>query len=104
VAQDSSTWIENCQFPWYLSAMTIALTQDQIQWLEAEVAAGTYASVEDAVRLAVAGLMAAPEVDGLAWAKPLIDDARASIAKGDGVSANNVRAEMDALLRSLGAR
>ena len=83
--------------------MTIALTPDQIRWLESEVAAGTYASVEDAIRLAVAGLMTAVD-DDLAWAKPLVDEARAAIARGEGIPANDVKAQMNAYLKSIGAR
>jgi hypothetical protein len=37
--------------------MTITLAPEQQTWLEAEVAAGHYVSVEEAVRLAVAELM-----------------------------------------------
>lgn len=82
--------------------MNIALNPDQQQWLEAEVSAGTFASIEDAVRLAVAGLMDSDEDDDLAWAKPLVDEARASIARGEGVPAADVKAEIEARLRKLG--
>ena len=84
--------------------MTIALTPDQIAWLEGQVATGVYASVDDAVRLAVAGLMAAEEADDLDWARPLVDDAKAAVEAGQGVAAANVKAEMDGYLKSIGAR
>jgi antitoxin ParD1/3/4 len=83
--------------------MTITLTPEQLKWIERQVAGGKFASVEDAVRLAVADLMAV-EVDDLAWVKPLVDEARASIARGEGLPADAVKAEMDAYLRSIGAR
>jgi antitoxin ParD1/3/4 len=83
--------------------MNIALKRDQQKWLEDEVAAGTFASVEDAVRLAVAGLMSSTEDDDLDWAKPLVDEARASIARGEGRPADAVKAEIEKQLRKLGA-
>jgi antitoxin ParD1/3/4 len=83
--------------------MTITLTPEQLKWIERQVAGGKFASVEDAVRLAVADLMAV-EVDDLAWVKPLVDEARASIARGEGLPADAIKAEMDAYLRSIGAR
>jgi antitoxin ParD1/3/4 len=83
--------------------MNIALKADQLKWLEDEVATGTFASVEDAVRLAVAGLMTMSEDDDLSWAKPLVDDARAAIARGEGTPASAVKAEIAEQLRKLGA-
>lgn len=84
--------------------MNIALNPDQMKWLEDEVSAGSFASVEDAVCLAVAGLMDSNEDDDLAWAKPLVDQARASIARGEGIPAADVRAEIEARLRKLGGQ
>ena len=60
--------------------MTVTLTPDQIKWLESQVAGGRFDSSEDAAHLAVAGLVAV-DADDLAWAKPLVDEARASIAR-----------------------
>jgi antitoxin ParD1/3/4 len=79
--------------------MNIALKPDQLKWLQDEVSAGSFASIEDAVRLAVAGLMDASEDDDLAWAAPLVEEARASIAKGDGLPAAEVKSEIEARLR-----
>ena len=39
--------------------MTITLTPEQLKWLEAQVAAGHFASVEEAVRTAITDFMAA---------------------------------------------
>jgi antitoxin ParD1/3/4 len=83
--------------------MNIALKRDQQKWLEDEVAAGTFASVDDAVRLAVAGLMSSTEDDDLDWAKPLVDEARAAIKRGEGRPAATVKAEIEEQLRKLGA-
>ena len=83
--------------------MTVTLTPDQIKWLESPVAGGRFDSVEDAVRLAVAGLMTL-DADDLSWAKPLVDEARASIARGEGIPAEDVKAQLDGYLKSIGAR
>ncbi len=64
--------------------MTIQLSPEQQRWLEAQVAAGHFASLEQAVAVAVADLMAMDD-DDLAWAKPLVDKASAELARGEGV-------------------
>ena len=84
--------------------MDIALTPNQKQWLEDQVAAGSFASLEEAVSLAVAGLMTAPEDDDLGWAKLMVDEARASIARGEGVPVAVAKAESAELLRRLADR
>jgi antitoxin ParD1/3/4 len=81
--------------------MTITLTPAQQKWLEAEVAAGRYASVEEAVRAAVDAVMP-PELRDLTWTKPSLDEARASLARGEGVSVEEVFAVTDAWLKSRG--
>jgi Arc/MetJ-type ribon-helix-helix transcriptional regulator len=83
--------------------MTVTLTPDQIKWLESQVAGGRFDSIEDAVRLAVAGLMTL-DADDLAWARRLVDEARASIARGEGMPAEDVKAQLDSYLKSIGAR
>ena len=61
---------------------TVKLNPAQVAWLEAQVAAGRLPSIDDAVRSAVADLMTISS-DDLAWAKPYVDEARASVARGD---------------------
>jgi Arc/MetJ-type ribon-helix-helix transcriptional regulator len=61
--------------------MTVTLTPDQQNWLEAQVAAGHFTSIEDAIRIAVADLKAANSED-LDWAKPYLEKARQSVAQG----------------------
>jgi hypothetical protein len=73
--------------------MSITLTPEQQRWLEGQVAAGHFPSVEDAVRMAVADFKAI-NTDDLTWAKPYVDEARESVARGEVVSG-------DDLLRSL---
>lgn len=76
--------------------MAIALTPEQLRWLEQAVAEGRFASVEDAVRIAVVGLMT--EVDALSddeddsWVAPLLDEARASDARGESMSLEDFKA------------
>ena len=84
--------------------MNIALKPDQQKWLEDQVASGAYASVQDAIGFAVADLMSTVGDTDLAWAKPIVDEARESIARGEGVSLAFAKAEVEALLRNLGAR
>ena len=67
--------------------MTIQLSPEQQQWLEAQVAAGHFSSLEQAVAVAVADLMATGE-DDLDWAGPLVDEAIASLERGEGIPAD----------------
>ena len=57
--------------------MTINLSPEHQAWLEAQVAAGHFASVEQAVQVAVADLKAI-HADDLAWANRRVDEALAS--------------------------
>ncbi len=74
--------------------MSIALTPEQLRWLEQAVADGRFASVEDAVRVAVVGLMTEPTEDDEddSWVAPLLDEARASDARGESMSLEDFKA------------
>jgi antitoxin ParD1/3/4 len=61
--------------------MNVPLTPEQISWLERKVAEGQYTSLEEAAAAAVGDSMAS-ELDDLAWARPLVDEARAAVAQG----------------------
>ncbi len=63
--------------------MNIPLPPDQEDWLRAQVAAGRFTSLEDAIASAVAGLRAQEVIDD-AWAKPLIDEALSALDRGEG--------------------
>jgi antitoxin ParD1/3/4 len=80
--------------------MTITLTPEQQKRLEAAVAAGQFASVEEAVRCAV-DRMVADEFGDLSWAKPYLDEARASIARGESISLEDFNAHVDERLSKL---
>jgi antitoxin ParD1/3/4 len=73
--------------------MTIQLSPEQQQWLEAQVAAGHFSSLEQAVAVAIADLMATVE-DDLDWAKPLVDEAAAELDRGEGVPADEAFARI----------
>jgi Arc/MetJ-type ribon-helix-helix transcriptional regulator len=62
--------------------MKINLPAEQQRWLEAQVAAGSFASIDEALAVAVGDLMAIQD-DDLAWAKTHVDRARASVDRGD---------------------
>jgi len=72
---------------------TVKLTPAQEAWLEAQVAEGRLPSIEDGVRSAVADLMTIAN-DDLAWAKPYVDEARASVARGDVATGETVLANL----------
>lgn len=73
--------------------MTIQLSPEQQRWLEAQVAAGHFASLEQAVAVAVADLMATAP-DDLDWAKPLVDKAAAELDRGEGVTGDDAIARI----------
>ena len=66
--------------------MTVQLSPEQQRWLEDQVKAGHFASLEQAVAVAIADLMATVD-DDLEWAKPLVDEAIASVDRGEGIPA-----------------
>ncbi len=82
--------------------MTITLSPEQMRWVEAAVAAGQYASVEEAVRVAVDGLMV-NSIDDLGWAKPYLDEARADIAAGRVVDGDEFLAWLEGRIKTLPA-
>ena len=73
--------------------MTITLPREQQEWLEAQVKAGYYDSIEDAVASIVAERMYL-DVDDLAWAKPLVEEALAAADRGEGMTLEEYRARM----------
>jgi antitoxin ParD1/3/4 len=81
--------------------ITVTLTPEQEKWLQDEVAAGRFDSIDDALQLAVAELMLPIETDDLAWAKPYVDEAIAEIERGDSVTLEEFNAGVDELLKTL---
>jgi len=87
--------------------MIVTLTPDQEASLSALVAAGDFASIEEAARallddrIAELADDAAGEHDDMAWAKPYVDEARADIARGDVITLDEHRARNAARLAAL---
>jgi antitoxin ParD1/3/4 len=80
--------------------MTITLHPAQQRWLEEQVAAGRFRSVDEAVAFAVADLMEIMD-DDLAWAKPYVDEARDAAARGEVVPLDDALADIDEHLATL---
>jgi antitoxin ParD1/3/4 len=80
--------------------MNVSLPREQLEWLEAEVAAGRFSSIDEALAVAVADLKALSE-DDLAWAKPYVDRARASVARGDVISGEQFFKRLNAKINDL---
>ncbi len=73
--------------------MIITLKPEQEARLNALVEAGDFASVEEAALQLIDDRIAAlAGHDDLAWAKPLVDEARADIARGDVITLEEHRA------------
>jgi antitoxin ParD1/3/4 len=80
--------------------MNVSLPKEQLEWLEAQVAAGHFASIDEALAIAVADLKALSE-DDLAWARPYVEEARASIARGDVISGEEFFRRLNAKIDDL---
>lgn len=80
--------------------MNIRLPPDQQKWLEAQVAAGLFGSVDEAVAAAIADFMVASG-DDLSWARPYIEEARAAAARGEVVPLDEALDDIDTHLASL---
>jgi hypothetical protein len=86
------------------SGLSRSSTSEQQQWLEAQVAAGHFPSIEAAVQAAIAAAMidgAQIEADDLEWAKPYVDEAQADVARGDVLTHAEHKARMAARLDAL---
>ena len=82
--------------------MNIQLPQKQRNWLEAEVAAGHFATIDEALAAAVADFMAGQDAE-LSWAKPLVDEVRAGVARGEFVELAEFRSEIQETIAKLAA-
>jgi antitoxin ParD1/3/4 len=83
-----------------ICTMNILLPREQQEWLEAEVAAGHFSSIDEAVAAAVAELKSFLD-DDLAWAKPYVDEARASVARGESISGEEFYKHLNDKIESL---
>jgi Arc/MetJ-type ribon-helix-helix transcriptional regulator len=62
---------------------TMQLPTDVQDWIERQVEAGAFKTPAEAIAFAVRQV--APAGDDLSWAKPLVDEAMAEIARGEGI-------------------
>jgi antitoxin ParD1/3/4 len=84
--------------------MPITLTPEQEAWIQAHVATGDFASIEEAARQLIderIAELAVDDDDDMAWAKPLVEEARADIARGDVITLEEHRARNATRLSAL---
>lgn len=84
--------------------MNLNLPDDQKTWLEAQVQAGTFPTIEAAAHAAIATAMAdyaLIDKDDLEWTKPYIDKGRAEAESGNVLTHAEHRARMAARLTAL---
>jgi antitoxin ParD1/3/4 len=80
--------------------MSITLPREQQEWLETQVAAGVYASIDEAVARIVAEHMQL-DLDDLSWARPLVDEGRSALDRGEGLTLEEHRSQIAAKLEQL---
>ena len=78
--------------------MRIELSKEHEDWLRSQVAAGRFASFDEAVAEALAILM--DDNDEFEWAKPLVEEGLAELQRGEAISADEVFARIEARLRA----
>jgi antitoxin ParD1/3/4 len=81
--------------------MAITLDPDQEAWLEARVASGDFASVEEAARQLIAERIVErllKESDDMEWAKPYVDEALAEVERGEVITLEEHEVRNDARL------
>jgi antitoxin ParD1/3/4 len=83
--------------------MNITLPREQQEWLEAQVKAGAYRTVEDAVATILEQHMNL-DIDDMAWAKSLVDEGRASMERGETLTLDEHLAHIDSTLENLKRR
>lgn len=63
--------------------MNIQLPPDQQKWLEEQVKAGRFATLDEAIAAAVDDLRVSQIDDDLSWAKPYVDEALEQVRRGE---------------------
>jgi antitoxin ParD1/3/4 len=84
--------------------MTISLTPKQQAWIDARVARGEFASIEEAARQLIDERILELDVDendDMIWAKPLADEALAEVERGEYITLEEYRARNAARLTAL---
>lgn len=83
--------------------MNITLPREQQEWLEAQVRAGAYRNVEDAVAT-ILGQHMNLDIDDMAWARSLVDEGRTCIERGETLTMEEHLAQIDETLDKLQRR
>ena len=83
--------------------MNITLPREQQEWLEAQVRAGAYESIEDAVAI-ILGQHMNLDIDDMAWARSLVDEGRACIERGETLTLQEHLSQIDETLEKLKRR
>ena len=83
--------------------MTVTLKPEQETWLKAHVAAGEFASIEDAARQLIDERIADREfgAEDLSWTKPAVDVGLAALDRGEFISLEEHKARNAARLAAL---
>jgi antitoxin ParD1/3/4 len=84
--------------------MTISLTQERRARTNARIERGEFVSMEEAVQQLIEERIRKrelEEIDDLAWAKPLVDEALAEVERGEFISREEHQARMDAHVASM---
>jgi Arc/MetJ-type ribon-helix-helix transcriptional regulator len=79
--------------------MDMQLPPDVQDWIDQRVKAGAFKTPAEAIAFAVRHIVS-PDND-LSWVKPLLDEARNEIARGEGISLEEFRARMRARKNAL---
>jgi Arc/MetJ-type ribon-helix-helix transcriptional regulator len=80
--------------------MNITLPREQQEWLEAQVKAGAYDSIDDAVASILAEHMNM-DIDDMSWARSLVDEGRESLEQGKELTLAEHLAHIDETLEKL---
>ena len=80
--------------------MAITLPREQQEWLEPQVKAGYYDSIEDAVASIVAEHMQL-DIDDMSWARELVEEGRASLEREGGLTLDEHRKRVARKLQEL---
>ena len=89
--------------PDYIRSMKIDLLPDQKRWIDAQVAAGHFSSVEEAVSVAISDLPTVGTGD-LSWMKPYVEEAHRSIDADNVIEGEDFLAELDRIIGSLASK
>jgi antitoxin ParD1/3/4 len=83
--------------------MNIQLPPDQQTWLEEQVKAGHYASLDEAIAGAVDNLRLS-QINDVSWMKPYVDEALDQVERGEVLSAEEFHDRMQATLHRIRSR